>query len=196
MTDKELADLRRFLDKELDMIEQRIYDLEKIYLEESVTFGNIIKGWENGLNFKNHKHHMLNAPKKFKISEKDRLFSLSSCTSPANKALKRELEHAENESSVTPAQTNSFVKKRKIKKNKFLHHPSGRIGHHRAARNSDDEDESVSASEFANKIEQFKVRTKGSKDSNGTGHHLTKNWIKNSKSAGILKVKKTKKHAQ
>ncbi len=194
MTDKEISDLRRILEKELEVIEQRIYDVEKIYLEESSTFGNIIKGWESGLNFKNHKHHMLNAPKKFKISEKDRLFSLSSCTSPANRALRRELEHTENQSLITPAQTNSFLKKRKIKKNKFLHPPNQRTGAHRNPKDSDDEEELPSPSESNGKTDQVKLRTKTLKESGIANHGaVSKNWIKSSKASTTLKVKKTKK---
>ena len=193
MTDREVSDLQRFLEKELEIMERRIYDLEKVYLEETSTFGNLIKGWESGLHFKSHKHHMFNAPKKFKIAEKDRIFSLSSCTSPANRALKKELEYAEISSAVTPAQTNSFLRKRKIKKNKFLHPPTTKTGHPYMGKDFEEEEGLSSDTESAEKGAGLKVRTKRSKNIAETGHSATKGWIKNPKNSRIMKVKKTKK---
>ncbi len=60
------------------MIEKQIYDLETTYLEESKDFGNVFVGWEAYF-----------APEKTKtkktVQNEERLFSLSSVTSPATK---------------------------------------------------------------------------------------------------------------
>lgn len=61
---------------ELAHIEKQIYDLESTYLEDTQNFGNIFVGWNTY--FANEKSHKRKA-----VSNKERLFSLSSASSPA-----------------------------------------------------------------------------------------------------------------
>ena len=69
------AKRRKELRKELALIEKQIFDLETTYLEETRDVGNIFLGWGAYASEK---------PKgKKSISNDDRLFSLSSQTSPA-----------------------------------------------------------------------------------------------------------------
>ena len=75
MIDKDA--LQKAVSKELDIVESKIFDLEKIYLEETSGYGNILRGWDSILNFKHHRQNNLIQPKKTKISEKERLFSLA-----------------------------------------------------------------------------------------------------------------------
>lgn len=86
---------------ELAHIEKQIYDLESTYLEETQNFGNIFVGWNTY--FANEKSHKRKA-----VSNKERLFSLSSASSPAalkegrqvNKALSNTIESISQSSSV------------------------------------------------------------------------------------------------
>jgi Histone acetyltransferase subunit NuA4. len=94
---QEIIDKKAALEAELRTLEKQIYDLETNYIEETqntgfsiikwiVTFsGNIIKGWEGFLSNKNTKSTLLTGFKKIKCNPNDRIFSLSSCTSPAVK---------------------------------------------------------------------------------------------------------------
>lgn len=76
---------RKDLRQELAYIETQIYDLEGSYLEETREFGNIFTGWSSLISDKVMK------VKKQTYNE-DRLFSLSSVTSPATrKEEKKEL---------------------------------------------------------------------------------------------------------
>ena len=69
---------KRELKKELATIEKQIFDLETIYLEETRDFGNIFTGWDAYLSVEKVK------PKKV-IYNDDRVFSLSSFTSPLSR---------------------------------------------------------------------------------------------------------------
>jgi hypothetical protein len=63
---------------ELAHIEKQIYDLESTYLEDTQTFGNIFVGW--------NKYFLNDKSKKRKgaaVANHERLFSLSSASSPA-----------------------------------------------------------------------------------------------------------------
>lgn len=64
---------------ELTQIEKQIYELETNYLEESREFGNIFTGWTKYVS-----GEILPKPKK-QVTNEERLFSLSSVTSPASK---------------------------------------------------------------------------------------------------------------
>ena len=69
---------KKELRKELNTIEKQIYDLETTYLEETKDFGNVFIGWDGYFSTDKVK------PKRV-IHNEDRLFSLSSFTSPASK---------------------------------------------------------------------------------------------------------------
>ena len=74
----EIGRRRNELRSELTQIEKQIYDLEGSYLEETRDFGNVFTGWNNYLSYEKTKTTK-------KISNDERLFSLSSMTSPAGK---------------------------------------------------------------------------------------------------------------
>ena len=69
---------RKELRTELSLIEKQIFDLESTYLEDTKEFGNIFTGWDSYLSKEKIKL-------KTKITDEDRLFSLSSVTSPASR---------------------------------------------------------------------------------------------------------------
>ncbi len=73
----EVSRRRNELRSELTQIEKQIYDLEGSYLEETRDFGNVFTGWNNYLSYEKMKSK--------KITNDERLFSLSSMTSPAGK---------------------------------------------------------------------------------------------------------------
>lgn len=95
LNEKELSELKKQLETELNDIEKKIFDLESLYLEETMHCGNVLRGWDNYLSLKSQKN---NPPftKKNKISANERIFSLSSTTSPANKKMEEELEQNVN----------------------------------------------------------------------------------------------------
>lgn len=67
------------LEDELRMVEKQVYDLETSYLNDSSQYGNVTKGFEGYL--APTKTQNMKKTRNFKIE--DRLFSLSSTTSPA-----------------------------------------------------------------------------------------------------------------
>lgn len=69
---------RKELRKELSLIEKQIYDLETAYLDETREFGNVFTGWKPFLSTEKVKARKT-------ILNEERLFSLSSVTSPASK---------------------------------------------------------------------------------------------------------------
>lgn len=79
---------RKELRKELSMIEKQIYDLETTYLDETREFGNVFSGWKLYLSAEKIK------PRKAVLNE-ERLFSLSSVTSPASKRSDAKAEQPE-----------------------------------------------------------------------------------------------------
>ena len=74
---------REPFEKALKEIEKAIYDDETAYLEETLNFGNIIKGWE-GLNSKQHnsRYSYTSIQKKVRFTNEERVLSSSSLTSP------------------------------------------------------------------------------------------------------------------
>ncbi|XP_075085460.1 chromatin modification-related protein EAF6-like isoform X2 [Nicotiana tabacum] len=75
-----LLSKREKLQDELRNVEKQVYELETSYLQETGTFGNALKGFEGFLSTSN-KNANLKRSRKFQLE--DRLFSLSSVTSPA-----------------------------------------------------------------------------------------------------------------
>ncbi|CAH9126764.1 unnamed protein product [Cuscuta epithymum] len=75
---------RQKLQEELRNIEKQVFDLETTYLQETGSFGNALRGFEGFLSSSN-KSSSLKRSRKFQLE--DRLFSLSSVTSPAAEEL-------------------------------------------------------------------------------------------------------------
>ncbi|KAJ7543953.1 hypothetical protein O6H91_09G060000 [Diphasiastrum complanatum] len=71
---------REKLLEELRTVEKQVYDLETTYLQDSSQCGNVLKGFEGFLSSTKGAGN-LKRPRKFQ--PEDRLFSLSSVTSPA-----------------------------------------------------------------------------------------------------------------
>lgn len=83
--------LRQFIDSELKNLDKKIYDFEQLYLEETNSYGNILKGWDTYIYMKKTKNNNYNNQKKnSRISDKSRIFSLTSCTSQTSRNLKKE----------------------------------------------------------------------------------------------------------
>jgi chromatin modification-related protein EAF6 len=106
------AKRRKELRNELSLIEKQIYDLETTYLEETKGFGNIFVGWNGYL--------AAEKPKAKKaVTNEDRLFSLSSLSSPASRreAAKASAENENDEklsvSSSSASLSSANKKKRK-----------------------------------------------------------------------------------
>ncbi|XP_019181341.1 PREDICTED: chromatin modification-related protein MEAF6-like [Ipomoea nil] len=75
---------RQKLQEELRSVEKQVYELETTYLQETGTFGNALRGFEGFLSTSNRSSN-LKRSRKFQLE--DRLFSLSSVTSPAAEEL-------------------------------------------------------------------------------------------------------------
>lgn len=87
LTLSQLVARKDMLEDELRNVEKQVYDLETSYLHDSAQSGNVLKGFEGFLTSSKGGHN-LKRPKKFQ--SEDRLFSLSSVTSPASRALQVE----------------------------------------------------------------------------------------------------------
>ncbi|KAG6774592.1 hypothetical protein POTOM_021952 [Populus tomentosa] len=79
-----LLNKRAKLHEELRVIERQVYDLETSYLQDPGQCGNVLKGFEGFLSSSKNTA-LLKRSRKFQ--PEDRLFSLSSVTSPAGNAL-------------------------------------------------------------------------------------------------------------
>ncbi|CAI9118186.1 OLC1v1019719C2 [Oldenlandia corymbosa var. corymbosa] len=75
---------RQKLQEELRSVEKQVYELETSYLQETSNFGNAFKGFEGFLSSSKNSSN-LKRSKKFQLE--DRVFSLSSVTSPATEEL-------------------------------------------------------------------------------------------------------------
>ncbi|XP_021673150.1 uncharacterized protein LOC110659501 isoform X2 [Hevea brasiliensis] len=75
---------REKLREELRNIEKQVYELETSYLQDSGHFGNVLKGFEG---FLSSSKSTTNVKRSRKFQPEDRLFSLSSVTSPAAEEL-------------------------------------------------------------------------------------------------------------
>lgn len=79
-----LMSKKQKLQEELRTIEKQVYELETSYLQESSNFGNVWKGFEG---FLSSSKNSTNLKRSRKFQLEDRLFSLSSVTSPAAEEL-------------------------------------------------------------------------------------------------------------
>ncbi|KAJ4759636.1 histone acetyltransferase subunit NuA4-domain protein [Rhynchospora pubera] len=79
-----LVSKRAKLQEELRNIEKQVYELETSYLQESNQFGSVLKGFEG---FLSSSKSTANLKRSRKFQADDRLFSLSSVTSPAVSAM-------------------------------------------------------------------------------------------------------------
>ena len=76
-----LLEMRREeLEEQLSTTEQQIANLEVHYLEQTHTYGNALRGWEGLLNCRMPRPGM--TQRRPRMTEVDRMFSLSSSTSP------------------------------------------------------------------------------------------------------------------
>ena len=80
---------RKELRKELALLEKQIFDLETTYLEETKDIGNIFQGWTTYLSNEKVKGRKV-------VTNDERLFSLSSVTSPATKKTEKSGSGATN----------------------------------------------------------------------------------------------------
>ncbi|XP_052189594.1 uncharacterized protein LOC127799527 isoform X2 [Diospyros lotus] len=74
-----LVSKREKLQEELHNIERQVYELETSYLQESSHFGNAFKGFDG---FLSASKNTTNLKRSRKLQPEDRIFSLSSVTSP------------------------------------------------------------------------------------------------------------------
>ena len=81
---KEIEEKVNAAENELRELEKFIYKLETNYFSDTIVEGNITKGWEPLLNLKSSKNNAYLSKKQTSrnILDKDRIFSLSSCTLP------------------------------------------------------------------------------------------------------------------
>ncbi|CAH8276714.1 unnamed protein product [Arabidopsis lyrata] len=79
-----LLNKREKLRQELRSIEKQVYELETSYLQESSHIGNALKGFEG---FLSSSKSTASAKRLRKFQPEDRVFSLSSVTSPAAEEL-------------------------------------------------------------------------------------------------------------
>ncbi|KAH7658755.1 Chromatin modification-related protein Eaf6 protein [Dioscorea alata] len=75
-----LVSKRKKLQEELRNIENQVYELETSYLQDSNQCGSVLKGFEG---FLSSSKSTINLKRSRKFQPEDRLFSLSSVTSPA-----------------------------------------------------------------------------------------------------------------
>jgi len=80
----------------LQQVEQQLYEFEQKYLESTGGYGNIVKGWDGYIDSK-PKNNMQQAKRERRIKASERIFSITSATSPVPQA---ELEKDEGQKSL------------------------------------------------------------------------------------------------
>lgn len=91
---KDLAASQENLNQDLRAVEERVYELETEYIEDTV-FGNFVRGLDTFLDVKARASSI----KRSRIAGRERVFSLSSLTSPVG-ALAEQIEAEANTSQV------------------------------------------------------------------------------------------------
>ena len=81
---REIEEKVNAAENELRELEKFIYKLETNYFRDTTVEGNITKGWEPLINLKSSKSNAYPSKKQNgrSVLDKDRIFSLSSCTLP------------------------------------------------------------------------------------------------------------------
>lgn len=73
---------RQQLLDDLRLTEKYLFDIEELYIEDSIHYGNISRGWDSLISAKIYKPTHSHTNKKARISTKERIFSASSITAP------------------------------------------------------------------------------------------------------------------
>ena len=92
-----LSKRRKELRNELSLIEKQIYDLETTYLEDTKEFGNVFIGWSGYLATEKTKV-------KKSVQNEERLFSLSSVSSPASRRDEAQRAKLESKPALNPVE--------------------------------------------------------------------------------------------
>ncbi|CEM06486.1 unnamed protein product [Vitrella brassicaformis CCMP3155] len=103
---KEIKKAREELKESLSQIEQKIYDFESDYLNETATFGNILKGWD-GYNTAINKKNARRADNAEPVKDQDRWFSRSSLSSPVVSL--EQMQHLHTQMAMDNTQINGLM---------------------------------------------------------------------------------------
>ncbi|KMZ76371.1 Chromatin modification-related protein MEAF6 [Zostera marina] len=103
--------------QELQRIEKQVYDMETSYLQDSTLTGNVFKGFEGFLSSSKNTAY-LKRPRKFQ--PEDRLFSLSSVTSPATEELLARRDDGKSKGGGGTCATNSQIQNKQKKAARML----------------------------------------------------------------------------
>lgn len=108
LTLEQLENKKQQLQTELVNVERLIYDLEESYLEDTTSYGNVIRGWDTYSTNKSTNKPLITPIRKHKVSYKDRLFSHSSTTTPDINEIDPELLESDNGLSRRSARPTTF----------------------------------------------------------------------------------------
>lgn len=76
---KRLLERKRSLEDELQAVERRIFKLEESYIAETMSVGNVIRGWDGYLSTKNAGMYK-SISRRAHVKDNDRMFTQSSAT--------------------------------------------------------------------------------------------------------------------